>query len=144
MTAHIRQAHSGLTLIEVIISGALIVILLTSAAAVIINSEIVSSLARHRQQAVYVGQQILEQQRRLNFAAIVSVGSAPVTLDTRGTFNTVADDVLGNAIINATNIDANRKRVQVEINWLERVLSGGNITMREYFATTIANDSMLN
>ena len=140
----ISRLNNGLTLIEVIISVAIIVILLAAAASTIINSQVLSSLARHKVQAAYVGEQLLEQQRRLTFSSIVSLPSAAVTLDTRGTYNTTADDFLGTAIITVTSIDAYRKKVQVEIDWLERLFTGAQVTMKEYYATTIANEPQLN
>jgi len=141
---NISSSDNGLTLIEVMVSVALIVILLTATASTIINSQLLSSLARHKVQAAYVSQQILEQQRRLAFSNIVSLPAAAVTLDTRGTYNTTNDDFIGAAVITVTNIDSYRKKVQVEIDWPEWLLTGAQVTMKEYYATTIANEPQLN
>jgi len=135
--------NHGLTLIEVMVSVVLIVVLLAAAASTIINSQLLSSLARHKTQAAYAGEQILEQQRRLTFSNIVSCPSAAVTLDTAGTYNTTADDFLGAVTITVTPIDAHQKKVQVEIDWQERLLMGAQATMKEYFATTITDESQL-
>lgn len=140
----IHNLDKGLTLVECLVSFVLAVIILTAVARVIISSQVLSSLARHKAQAAYVAQQILEQQRRLAFSSIASLPSAVVTLDTNGTYNTSADDFIGNRVITVTNIDTYQKKVQVEINWLERVLTGGQITIREFYATTIANEPQLN
>ena len=102
----IRNLENGLTLVECLFSMALAVIILTAAAGVIINSQILSSLARHKVQATYVAQQILEQQRRTPFPSIVSLPSAVVTLDTNGTYNNSADDFVGNRVVTVTVIDA--------------------------------------
>jgi prepilin-type N-terminal cleavage/methylation domain-containing protein len=141
---NIFRSDSGLTLVEVLVSAAIIVILLTAAAVTIVNSQLLSSLARHKEQAAYAAQQILEQQRRVAFSNIVSRPAAAVILDTMGTYNTTQDDFIGSAVITVTNIDTYRKKVQVEINWPERVPAGGQITAREYYATTIANEPQLN
>ena len=141
---NIPGSDNGLTLIEVMVSVAIIVILLAVAASTIINSQLLSSLARHKVQAAYVGQQILEQQRRLPFSNLVSLPAAAVILDTRGTYNTAADDFMGTAVITVTNIDAYRKKVQVEIDWPERLPTRAQVTMKEYYATTIANEPQLN
>lgn len=141
---NIRNPENGLTLVECLISFTLVVIILTAAVSLIINGQTLSSLARHKTQAAYAAQQILEQQRRLAFPSIVSLASAAVTLDTNGTYNTSADDFTGKRIITVTNLDAYRKKLQVEINWLERLPMGGQVTIREFYATTIANEPQLN
>ena len=92
---------------------------------------------------MYVAQRIIEQERRLTFGNIVSQASTAWTLDTNGTYNTTADDFLGNAIITVISWDAYRKQVQVQVNWQERILAG-KVTMREYYATIIANDPLSN
>lgn len=129
--------------VEVLVSMAIVVILVTAAAMTILNSQFLASYSKHKIQAMYAAQQIIEQQRRLNFSNIVSQSSAPVTLDSRGTYNTSADDFLGNAVITVVSIDANRKQVQVQINWQEQ-LTTAKVTMREYYSTIIANDPLTN
>ena len=141
---NISRSDNGLTLMEVMVSVAIIVLIIAGAASTIINSQVLSSLARHKVQAAYVGQQILEKQRRLVFSNIVSLTAAAVTLDTKGTYNTTLDDFMGTAVITVTNIDSYRKKVQVEIDWPERLLTGAQVTMKEYYATTIANEPQLN
>ena len=143
-TGNIHSLDKGFTLSEILISAVLIVVLLSAAATTIINSQLLSSYARHKLQASYAASQILEQQRRLAFPNIVSASAAAVTLDTKGTYNTTEDDFIGTAAITVTNIDAYRKKVQVEIAWPERLVAGGQITIREYYATTIANEPQLN
>lgn len=138
-----RNLQNGLTLVEVLVSVTLIVVLLTAAASTILNSQFLSSYAKHKIQAAYVGQQILEQERRLGLSGISSQPSAAVTLDTKGTYGTTSDDFLGNRVITVTAIDAYRKMVQVEINWLEQ-FGAGKITMREYFKATLSDESTLN
>lgn len=139
----IRRRESGLTLVEILVSLALLVILAAGMASTILSSQFFSSYSRHKIQAAYAAQQILEQQRRTAFSAIATQASAAVTLDTKGTYNTTADDFNGNRVITVTSIDAYRKMVQVEINWQEQVASG-KITAREYFKTTIANEPEYN
>ena len=136
--------NSGFTLVEVIVSFALVVILLVAAASTVINSQLLSSLARHKVQAAYAGEQLLEQQRRVAFSNLASIPASAVTLDTAGTYNTATDDFNGTSTITVTPIDSYRKKVQVEIDWTERLLMGAQATMKEYFATTIANEPQLN
>lgn len=137
-----HNSQSGLTLVEVLVSVLLIVILLTAAAATILNSQFLSSYSKHKIQAAYVAQQIMEQQRRLGRAARSSRASAAVTLDTRGTYASTTDDFLGNRVITVTNVDALRSLVQVEINWQER-FGRGIFTMREYLTSTFTEEDTL-
>lgn len=133
----------GISLVEVLVSIAIVLIFLLAAATTIINGQFLTSYAKHKLQATYAAQQILEQTRRLTFANIVSQASTPITLDTQGTYNTTADDFLGNVIITVISLDAYRKQVQVQINWKEQVLAT-KIDMREYYSTNIANDPVPN
>lgn len=139
----VHNLQSGLTLVEVLVSILLIVILLTAAATTILNSQFLSSYSKHKIQAAYVAQQILEQERRLGLAGMSSQPSAVVTLDTKGTYGTTADDFLGNRVITVTSGGAFRKMVQVEVNWQER-FGTGKVTMREYFTSTFTDESALN
>lgn len=135
--------RSGLTLLETLISAVLMVIIFSAAAPAIVSSELLSSYTRHKLQAVSVAQQLLEQERRLTFSSISSVPAANITLDTKGTYNTTADDFFGSANITVTSIDSARKKVQVEISWPQRLLTGNYVTMKEYFATTIGDDPQI-
>ena len=92
---------------------------------------------------MYWAQRFIEEQRRLPFATLASLPSASVSIDTKGTFVTPADDLSGNRVVTVTNIDTYRKRVKIEMNWQEKIL-GGTITMREYYSTDIAFESQLN
>lgn len=133
----------GTSLVEVLISIAIVAIFLVAAANTILNSQFLASYSKHKLQAMYAAQQIIEQERRLTYANLISVASTPVTLDTKGTYNTTADDFLGNVIITVTILDVYHKQVQVQINWQEQVMSG-KLTMREYYSTNIANDTVPN
>jgi hypothetical protein len=92
---------------------------------------------------MYWAQRFIEEERRLPFANLASLPSASVAIDTHGTFTTPGDDLNGNRIVTVTTIDTYRKRVLIEINWVERIL-GGFRTVREYYSTDIANESQLN
>ncbi len=133
----------GLTLVEIVISLGLIVILVTSTASTVISSQFLASYAKHRVQAMYVAQTILEQKRRLPFASILSVGSTSVTLDNKGTSDST-DDFMGSYIFTVSNSPSvYLKPVQVTVSWQEQITSG-KVTMTETINTTIANESQLN
>ena len=141
-----KNAHKlkkAFTLIETLVSLFLFVLVwMASATSLTVNMSL-SSYSKHKVQAIYVAQRILEEERRQPFANLVSLPSASVSIDTMATFDTTADDFMGNRIITVTDIDTFRKRVLVEINWTERI-SGVTRVMREYYATDIANETQLN
>ena len=138
-----RNKQAGFTLLEVMIALVIFLILFLSTAVSIITSLYLGSVIKHKVQAMYWAQRFIEEERRLPFSTLASLPSASVSLDTNGTFNTTADDRTGNRVVTVTNIDANRKRLKIEINWTEKFLRGTN-TMREYYSTDIANESQLN
>lgn len=138
-----QRSHKASSFVEVLVSMAIIIILVTAAASTILNSQFLASYSKHKIQAMYAAQHIIEQQRRLAFSNIVSQASTPVTLDTKGTYNTSADDFLGNVILTVSSLDVNRKQLQVQINWQEQITTA-KVTMREYYSTIIANDPLTN
>jgi len=135
----------GFTLAEVMISIGILTIVWISAAGIVIISNYAASRAKHKIQAIYTAQRILEEERRQPFSSIVSLSSAPVSIDTKGTFSTTTDDFMGNRTVTVTDLDtySYRKRVLVDVNWNEHT-NGVNITMHEYCSTDIANESQLN
>ena len=137
------RGAKGLTLVEILVCVALILILVTATASAVISSRFLSAYAKHKAQATYTAQMLIEQTRRLPFASIASVAATPITLDDMGTSATAADDFLGTAIMTVTTTGVYTKTVQVEIDWLEQITSG-KVTMKEFFTTTIANESELN
>ena len=135
--------QAGFTLLEVMVALAIFLVLFLGTATCIIGSMYLSSYVKHKVQAMYWAQRFIEEERRLPFSTLASLPSASVSLDTNGTFNTTADDRTGNRVVTVTNIDANRKRLKIEINWTEKFLRGTN-TMLEYYSTDIAQESQLN
>ena len=138
-----RNKQAGFTLLEVMIALVIFLILFLSTAVSIITSLYLGSVIKHKVQAMYWAQRFIEEERRLPFSTLTSLPSASVSLDTNGTFDTTADDRTGNRVVTVTNIDAYRKRLEIEINWTEKFMRGTN-TMREYYSTDIAQESQLN
>ena len=137
------RSQKGFTLVEVMISFSFLTVTLLSFYAILISNAYMTSYNRHKLQAAFAAQRILEEQRRATFANLVSANLGAVSVDTKGTFNTTADDLMGAAVLTVTNLDIYRKRAQVEVNWPERSALGA-VTMREYYATDIANEPQLN
>jgi prepilin-type N-terminal cleavage/methylation domain-containing protein len=133
----------GFTLLEILVALSIFLVLFLGTSVSIITSLYLGSVIKHKVQAMYWAQRFIEEERRLPFSTLASLPSASVSLDTNGTFNTTADDRTGNRVVTVTNIDANRKRLKIEINWTEKFLRGTN-TMREYYSTDIAQESQLN
>ncbi|MEI7751026.1 MAG: prepilin-type N-terminal cleavage/methylation domain-containing protein [Candidatus Omnitrophota bacterium] len=141
------ERQKGFTLVEVLISLCIFLVVCLSFASALVTSMYLSSYMKHRVQAMYWAQRILEEERRIPFNNIVSQPSSPISLDTRGTFTVTGDDFIGNRIITVTNVDMAvtnmyRKKVQVEVNWTERIL-GGNVQRQENCSTDIANESQI-
>jgi len=146
MEAHLKS-QKGFTLVEVLISLCIFLIVCLSFASALVTSMYLSSYMKHRVQAMYWAQRLLEEERRISFNNIVSLPTSSISLDTKATFGNTADDFTGNRIITVTDVDTAvtnmyRKHVQVEINWTERIL-GGNVKSQEYCSTDIANESQI-
>jgi prepilin-type N-terminal cleavage/methylation domain-containing protein len=139
------SAERGFTLIEIMTSMALFVIILAGVALALNASTHFASYTKHKAQALYVAQQTIEAYRRYPFGQAPGQLNGTVTLDPSGTFNNQGDDFRANRIVTVTPVTGNAflERVQVEINWQERIM-GGSITMREYLSVNIANETQLN
>ena len=138
-----KRKSDGFTLTEVLVSILLLGGVLVAHLGALNMYKYLTAFAKHKAQAIYVAQRTLEEQRRQPFAGLKSAALGAASIDTRGTFNSTADDLMGNEILTVTNIDANRKRLQVEVNWKERS-PVGTLTLKEYCTTDIANDATLN
>jgi prepilin-type N-terminal cleavage/methylation domain-containing protein len=138
-------SEKGFTLVEVMTSMAIFVIVLAGVALALNASTRFASYTKHKAQAIYIAQQTIEAYRRYPFGQAPGALNGVVTLDPSGTFNNTADDFRGNRVVTVIPVAGNAflERVQVEINWQERIL-GGAITMREYLSTNIANETQLN
>ncbi len=139
----VSRAKGGFTIAEVLISVSVIALVLVAFLGVLVISQEIASYSRHKVQAMYAAQRIVEEQRRLAFATLASQASAAISIDTRGTFNTTADDFMGTRRITVTTLDTYRKRLAVEVDWIEHTFRG-NVTMREFCTTDIANEPQLN
>ncbi len=137
------KCEAGFTLIEVLVSTLVVASLVLAGAKTITDSQYLNSLSRHKVQAMYAAQQILEQKRRATFVAASSVVTAPVVLDTYGNFSNTNGYFYGTSVTTVTNLDAYRNQVTVEVSWPEQVLAAKRTT-REYFSTNIANDPIPN
>jgi len=129
-TAFLRR-QKGFSLTEVLVSIAIFMMVWLPTVTGIVACMYLSSYMKHRVQAAYWAQELLEDNRRIT---PVSQPSTAFSLDTNGTFNTTADDFTGNSVITVTNLNAHENRVQVAISWNEKIM-GGVITVHEYYTT---------
>ena len=147
-----RKRQAGFSLLEVMTSLSIFLILFLAAVTAIIGSMYLGSFVKHKVQAMYWAQRFIEEERRVPFANLTSLASTPFILDRKAVFDADPDtltsttgstNLRANRIVTVTAIDANRKRIRIEINWTEKIMRG-MITLRDYYSTDIANDVQLN
>ena len=157
-------SKAGFTLVEVLVSVAIMLIFLPFAASMISNSQLLASYSKHKIQAAYAAQQILETQRQNTFVSLLAgqtktIGPGAVVLDTKGNYSNVncatnANLFCGTAVItitpavytnNAGFTTTNNivDHVLVKISWNEQIMAL-KVPMTESYAEDIANDPMLN
>lgn len=160
MMNQLANNESGFTLVEILVSVGIMLIFLPFAASMLTNSQLLASYSKHKIQAAYAAQQILETQRQNPFLVIAaghSVASGPssVVLDTKGNYInpncnnsnvfcgtatiTVTPAVYSNSAIPSTTVD----HFVVTISWVEQIVKL-KVPMTETYAEDIANDTMLN
>ncbi len=138
-----RVSSNGFTLVEALTSILILALVWVAVAGSIISYKYIASYSKHKVQAVFVAQRILEEKRRQTFSTLANQNYGAVSIDTRGTFNTSADDLMGTAAVTVTNIDTYRKKVLVQVSWQEKSPIGV-VTKSEFCATDIANEPQLN
>lgn len=138
-----KKINSGFTLIEVMAALSLLTAMLVAVPGSLVAYKYIAVYSKHKVQATYVAQRILEEQRRKVFSTLATMNYGAVSIDNKSTFNTAADDFMGTAAITVTSLDTYRKKVQVEVSWQERT-PAGMVTKREFCTTDIANEAQLN
>jgi len=159
--------NSGFTIIEVMVSVGIMLVFLPFAASMLTNSQLLASYSKHKIQAAYAAQQIIETQRQKPFVIVLpgfpqTIGPNSVILDTKGNYSnpTCANSNVfcGNSTITITpaqytstsGVKTNSPYVDhyvVAITWVEsfNVLNViKQVPFTEYYAEDIANDPMLN
>jgi type II secretory pathway pseudopilin PulG len=155
---------SGFTLVEILVSVGIMIIFLPFAASMLTNSQLLASYSKHKIQAAYAAQQLIETQRQNGFLTIaaghsVIIGPSNIVLDTKGNYNntncsTNSTIFCGTAVItvtptvytsttgvNTTSTLANHFVVQVY--WSERIFKTF-VPITETYAADVLNDPMLN
>ena len=90
-----------------------------------------------------VTQRAIEDLRKKPFVSIIS-SSSSVSVDTKGTPDNTADDLIGTQTITVTSPSPYYKKVAVRLAWNEPLLSGKIKTTEENLSTLIANDPQAN
>ena len=145
---------SGFTLVEVLVSTALVIMFLPVIGTLLINSQQLASIAKHKIQAAYLAELIIEKERQLPFANITSQTATNYPLDTKGNYNSSAGYFYATVVITvgpavytsttgATSINANIDHVALQISWIEQ-RGKSPVTITENYTGDIANDKMLN
>lgn len=138
-----RYKIGGFTLTEIVVALFLLALVWLSSVSVIVISRASGSLAKHKVQAAYLIQKKIEDLRKQVFSSMASGTTTGVSIDTRGTLNTTADDLTATQIITVTPTNTYYKQVLVELDWKESFF-GKPKTIKEYAGTYIANDPQAN
>ncbi len=133
----------GTTLIEILMSAAIVLLLAAAASITVLNCQYFASYSRHKTQAMFAAQQIIEQIRRVSFTPANSSTVTTVQLDNYGGTVGAGGYFYGTATTTVTNIDAYCNHVDIEIKWKEKMVSGKK-DMKEYYSLNIANDPITN
>ena len=158
------KTNKGFTIIEVLVSVGVLLVFLPFVASMMTNSRLLASYSKHKIQAAYAAQQIIETQRQQPFTPLTPgqsfvIGPASVVLDTKGNYTdsncaTNLSLFCGNVIITMTPaVYTNGAGVQttntainhvvVTITWTEQIVKF-QVPVSEIYAEDIANDPMLN
>jgi prepilin-type N-terminal cleavage/methylation domain-containing protein len=159
----ICNTKSGFTLVEILVSVGIMLVFLPFAASMLTNSQLLASYSKHKIQAAYAAQQIIETQRQNAFVPLAAgqssvLGPSSVILDTKGNYvnatcananifcGTVLVTITPAVYTNSAGTKTTSSLVNhfvVSINWSEQILSL-RVPMTETYAEDIANDPMLN
>jgi len=137
-----RLNGKGFTLVEVMTAVLLLGLVWMAVPGSIVAYKYIASYSKHKVEAIYVAQRVIEETRREPFSNIGSFYEG-VTLDDKNTFGTTADDYLGGADVTVTSLDPYRKRLQVRVEWFERTPIG-IVIKNEYCTADISSDTQLN
>jgi prepilin-type N-terminal cleavage/methylation domain-containing protein len=157
------DTEKGFTLVEVLVSVGIMLIFLPFAASMLTNSQILASYSKHKIQAAYAAQQLIETERQSTFLVIapgqsVTIGPSAVVLDTKGNYNNSncsnSNIFCGTTVITVTpSVYTNSSGVKVSstvvnhfvvnIYWSERIFAAF-VPITETYTADIANDPMLN
>ena len=139
---HFSRNSNGFTLVETMTAVLVLTLVWVSVPGSFVSYKYISNDSKHKIQARYVAQRILEEKRRQSFSSLVTGSYGTVSIDTKGTFSSSADDLTGSASVTVTSLDTYRKRVQVAVQWQEKT-PVGVVTKIEYYTTDIANDPQI-
>src|SRR5450631_4292650 len=83
--------ESAFTIVEVLVSVGIMLVFLPFAASMLTNSQLLASFSKHKIQAAYAAQQILETERQNAFISLAAgqskvIGPSSVVLDTKGNY----------------------------------------------------------
>jgi len=161
--AKFSNTESGFTIVEILVSMGIMLIFLPFAASMLTNSQLLASYSKHKIQAAYAAQQIIETQRQNTFTTLSAgqskiIGPSSAILDTKGNYiNPTCNNpniFCGTAVItitpavytNSSGVKVTNTTVDhfsVAINWYEQIINL-QIPMTETYAEDIANDPILN
>ena len=153
------NTKSGFTIVEVLVSVGIMLIFLPFAASMLTNSRLLASYSKHKIEAMYAAQQIIDTYRQNAFIPVAAgqssiIGPSSVILDTKGNYVNNTNYFYGTAVLtitpavytNSAGVKTTNTLVDhysVAINWYEQIVNL-KVPMTETYAEDIANDPMLN
>jgi len=155
--------NRGFTIVEALISLAIVLVFLPFAASMLSNSQLLASYSKHKIEAAYAAQQIIETQRQQPFQVIATGKSVvnsnfSVILDTKGEYNNPTcanpDIFCGGGSITLTptvytnsagtkTTSTTTDHMVVAITWTEQFFNLKS-SVTETYAADIVNDPMFN
>ena len=139
----LKKNNKGFTLAETMVAVLFLTAVWVATMGSLVTNKYIASYSKHKVQAIFAAQSIMEEVHRWPFANIIDFDRPGISLDTRGTFNTAADDMMADAHVRVTILAPNRRRVQVEVVWQEHSAIASQ-QYHEFLTTTMVNESLLN
>jgi len=149
----------GFSLIELLMSVGIMLIFLPIVASILTSSRFLSSYSKHKAQAAYAAQQIIETYRQSAFIQLAAggksvIGPNNVLLDPKGNFNNNLNSFFGTSTITVTpavytnaagvkTTNINVDHFSIVINWNEQVIKL-LVPMSETYAADIEVEQISN
>lgn len=121
----------GFTLPEMLISIGLFGLVWVSLVGSILAGKAVEIRARHKIQATYAAQRVIENLRGLPYLSVISAPDTAIEIDRQG-------PLFGTSAVTVSFINAYCKKINVRITWRELTPLGQSVAVSESLSTYIS------